>query len=107
MKIQKLPEQNIKNNNFPAQVVVIQLLDKDKNHLAFLACPHEQRFSRYNSENDRETSHFLEEISNFESEILQNYFQIDPEMKNQFGGWTGEMIVTGENYEIIHHERRA
>lgn len=83
------------------------MLDKDSNHLAFIACRHEYIFSLYDSGNERETSHFLEEISNFEAELLTNYFQIAPEMKEKFGGWTGEMIITGENSEIVHHEKPA
>ena len=88
-------------------MVVIQLLDKDKNHLAFIACRHEQRFSRYDSDNDYEQSQFLEEISNFEAEILQNCFQLDKDLEKSFGGWSGELIITGENSEIIHYERPA
>lgn len=105
MQIQKLSVQNIKNKKLPAQAVIIQLLDKDSNHLAFIACRHEQSFSFYDSGNDREMSHFLEEISNFEAELLKNYFQIAPEMEEKFGGWTGEMIITGKNSEIILHEK--
>ena len=86
-------------------MVVMQLCDKDKNHLAFIACHHEQQFSLYDSDNDHEQSHFLEEISNFEAEILDAYFQIDKDLEKSFGGWTGELIITGENSEIIHHER--
>ena len=104
MQIQQLIVQNVKNKQLPAQAVVIQLLDKDQKHLAFIACHHEQRFSLYDFDNDREESHFLEEISNFDAEILDAYFQIDKELKKSFDGWTGELIITGENSEIIHHE---
>ncbi|MGI8883834.1 MAG: hypothetical protein ACR2IA_06280 [Pyrinomonadaceae bacterium] len=107
MQIQKLSDLNIKNKKLPAKAVVIQLLDKDSNHLAFIACYHEQLFSLFDSDNDRETSHFLEEISNFESEILQEYFRLDKDLEKSFGGWTGELIVTGANSEIIHHEKSA
>jgi hypothetical protein len=89
MQIQKLIVQNIKNKQLPAQAVVIQLLDKDQKHLAFIACHHEQRFSLYDLNNDREESHFLEEISNFEAEILNAYFQV------------------GETSEIIYHSKPA
>lgn len=106
MQIHKISDQNLKNK-LPAKAVIIQLLDKDSNHLAFIACRHEYMFSLFDSANDRETSHFLEEISNFEAELLTNYFQIAPEMKEKFGGFTGEMIITGENSEIVHHERPA
>lgn len=105
MKIEKLTNQNLKNNKLPSQAVVIQLLDKDQNHLAFVACRHETVFSLYDAANDREQSHFLEEISNFEAEILQECFKLDKDLKKNFGGWTGEMIITDENPEIIHHER--
>jgi hypothetical protein len=104
MKIQKLPRQNIRKRTLPAESVIIQLLDKEKRHLAFIACHHKYVFSLYNSENDRQTSQFLEEISNFEAELLSTYFQIAPEMEEKFGGWTGEMIITDKNSEIIHHE---
>ncbi len=107
MKIQKLSEQNIKNKKLPAWSVVIQLLDKNENHLAFIACHHKQRFSLYDSDNDREQSHFLEEISNFEAEILENCFRLDRDLEKNFDGWTGELIITGENSEIIHHEYPA
>lgn len=86
-------------------MAIIQLRDKDKKHLAFIACHHEQRFSLYDFNNDREESHFLEEISNFEAEILNAYFQIDKDLAKRFDGWTGELIITGETGEIIHHER--
>ncbi len=78
-----------------------------KNHLAFIAYHHEQRFSLYDSDSDREQSHFLEEISNFEAEILEAFFRIDKDLAKKFDGWTGEIIITGENSEIIHHERPA
>jgi len=83
------------------------LLHKDKNHLAFVACHHAQRFLRYDSDNDREQSHFLEEISDFETDILQNCFRLDKDLEKNFGGWSGELIITGETGEIIHHERPA
>lgn len=107
MNIQKLSDKNIYGKKLPAKAAVIQLLDKDKNHLAFIACRHEQLFSLYDSDNDREWSHFLEEISNVEAEILDAYFQLDPEMEKRFGGWTGELIITGETGEIILHEKPA
>ena len=97
---------NLKNK-LPANSVVIQLFDKDSNHLAFIACHHEQRFSPDDFDNDREQSHFLEEISNFEAEILDAYFQIDKDTEKKFGGWTGELIITGETSEIIYHSKPA
>lgn len=104
MQIQKLITQNIENKQLPAQAVVIQLLDKDQKHLAFIACHHEQRFSLYDFDNDRQQSHFLEEISNFEAEILDAYFQIDKDLERKCGGWwTGEFIITDENAEVIYH----
>lgn len=107
MKIQKLNVQNVKSQKLPAQAVVIQLLDEDQKHLAFIACHHEQRFSLYDLDNDREESHFLEEIADFEAEILDAYFQIDKDLKNKFDGWTGEFIITGETSEIIYHSKPA
>lgn len=98
---------NIKNKKLPAKSVVIQLLDKDKHHLAFIACHHEQLFSLYDSQDERETSHFLEEISNFEAEMLSAFFRIDNDLEKSFGGWTGELIVTGADAEIIHYEKSA
>ena len=106
MKIQKITDHNLQNK-LPSQAVVIQILDKDSNHLAFIACSHAHRFSSYDPANDRETSHFLEEVSNFESEILQECFRLDNDLQKNFGGWTGELIITDENSEIIHHERPA
>ena len=105
MQIQKLSDHNVKDRKLPAKVVVIQLLDKDLNHLAFIACHHKQLFSLFDLENNREESHFLEEISNFEAKILDNYFQIDNEMKKRFGGFTGELVITNENAEIIYHQK--
>ena len=96
-----------KSLKLPAWSVVIQLLDKDGNHLAFIACRHEQRFSRYDPDNDREQSHFLEEISNFEAEILENCFRLDKDLEKNFDGFSGELIITGETCEIIHHEYPA
>lgn len=107
MNIQKLSDQNIKNKKLPAKAVVIQLLDKDQKHLAFVACHHEQLFFLFDADNDRETSHFLEEISNFEAEILHECFALDQDLEKSFGGWTGELIITGANSEIIHHEKPA
>lgn len=107
MKIQKLFDHNIKNKKLPAQAFVIQLLDNDKKHLAFVACHHEKIFQIFDSENERETSRFLEEISNFEAEILTAYFQIDGETAERFGGWTGEFIITDQNGEIFYRERPA
>lgn len=104
MKIQKISDHYLKNK-LPAKAVVIQLLDKDKNHLAFIACHHEQLFSLFDSENNREESNFLEEICNFEAEILSQYFQIDHDTAEKFGGFTGEMIITGKDSEIIFHTR--
>jgi hypothetical protein len=91
----------------PAKAVVIQLLDKDSNHLAFIACHHEQLFSLFDSHNDRETSHFLEEISNFEAEILLEFFRLDKDLEKSFGDWTGEIIITNEDSEIFYHEKSA
>ncbi len=104
MQIQKISDQNLKNK-LPAKSVVVQLLDKDSKHLAFIACRHEQVFSLFDSTNDREESHFLEEISNFEAEILINYFQIDVKIKQRFGGFTGELIITDKNSEIIYRQK--
>lgn len=93
------------DKKLPTQAVIIQLLDEDSKHIAFIACQHSQIFSLFDSENDREQSHFLEEISNFEAEILQAYFQIDGEMEKKFGGFTGEFIVTNKNADVIYHSR--
>ncbi|MCD9187187.1 MAG: hypothetical protein LUM44_12190 [Pyrinomonadaceae bacterium] len=81
------------------------MFDKEQNHLALIACRHETIFSLYDAANDRERSRFLEIISNFEAQILQECFKLDKDLMKNFGGWTGEMIITGENSEIIHHER--
>lgn len=108
MTIQKVPEQNIKSKNLPSRAVIIQLLDADKNHLAFIACRYNKIFPLFDTSNERETSNFLEEISNFEAEILQNYFQTDGETKKRFGGgWTGELILTDEAGKIFYRERPA
>lgn len=107
MKIQKLSDQNVKNKGLPTKAFVIQLLDNDKNHLAFVACHHEKIFRLFDSENERETSRFLEELSDFEAEILTAYFQIDGETAERFGGFTGEFIITDKNGEIFHRERPA
>lgn len=107
MKIQKLSDQNLKNKKLPARAVVIQLLDKESKHLAFVACRHEKVFPLIDLEDDRKTSHFLEEISNFEAEILENFFLLDGEMKQRFGGFTGELIITDKNSEIFYHEKLA
>ncbi len=101
MKIGKISSLTKK---LPAQAVVIELLDKQSNHLAFIACRHEKVFALFDSDNDRNTSHFLEEISNFEAEILHEYFRLDNDLEKSFGGWTGKLIVTGANSEIIHYE---
>ena len=95
------------NRQIPAQTAVIQLLDKNQEHPAFIACHHEQRSSSYDFNNDREESHFLEEISNFEAEILDAYCQINKDLKKKFDGWTGEFIVMGETSEIIYHSKPA
>jgi hypothetical protein len=105
MKIQTISTQARKNRTLPANTAIIQLLDKDSNHLAFIACHHEQQFSNYDSENDHELSHFLEEVSTLENEILNTYFEIDKEMEKRFDGWTGEFMITGKNAEIIYHAR--
>ena len=107
MQIQKLSNQNIKNKQLPAKAVIIQLLDKNQNHLAFIACQHERLFALYDSGNDRETSHFLEEISDFETEILRGCFRHDKELEKSFGGWTGELIITDADSKIFYHERPA
>lgn len=107
MQTQKLSNQNIKNKKLPAKAVVIELLDADERHLAFVACHHEKVFSLYDAEKDRETSRFLEEISNFEAEILAAYFEIDGETAERFGSRTGELIITDENGAIFYHERPA
>jgi hypothetical protein len=106
MKIQKLSDQNVKNKKLPTLAVVIQLLDKDDNHLAFIACCHEKIFGLYDSENDYETSNFLEEISNFEAEILQNYFRFENKLEQKFCR-TGEFIITDKHGKIFYHERPA
>lgn len=107
MEIQKLSDQTLKAKKLPAQAIVIQLLDKDGKHLAFIACRHEKFFALFDSDNDRETSHFLEEISNFEAEILREFFILDDELKNRFGGFTGEFIITDANSDIFYHEKSA
>lgn len=88
-------------------LLFIRLLDKNNHHLAFVACQNEKVFPLYDLANDREESHFLEEISNFEAEILLNYFQIDGEKAERFGGRTGEFIITDKNGEIFYRERSA
>lgn len=104
MNIQKLSDKNTYDKKLPAQAVVIQLLDKNQNHLAFIACHHEQHFSPDDFDNDHKHSHFLEEISNFENEILGAYFQVDKDLERKCGGWwTGEFIITDENAEVIYH----
>ena len=41
----------------------------------------------------------------FEAEILTHYFQLDSDIEKRFGGFTGEFIITGENAEIIYHQK--
>lgn len=86
-------------------LLFIRLLDKNNHHLAYIACQHENIFPFLNAADDREESHFLEEISNFEAQILHDCFKLDKDLQKNFGGWAGEMIITDENSEIIHHER--
>jgi hypothetical protein len=105
MKIQKISDQSLREKKLPPKVVIIQLLDEDSKHLAFIACQHKQIFSLFDSGNDREQSHFLEEISNFEAEILQAYFRLDGEMEKKFGGFTGEFMITDKNADIIYHSK--
>jgi hypothetical protein len=107
MQIQKLSDQNIKEKKLPAKAFVIQLLDKNCNHLAFIACHHEQITSLFDSENEREASLFLEEISNFEAEILAGFFQLDDEMKQNFSGFTGDFFIKGKDSVIFYYERLA
>ncbi|MBA4123781.1 MAG: hypothetical protein H0X72_15150 [Acidobacteria bacterium] len=82
-------------------------MGENKNHLAFVACRHEKIFSLFDADDDRETSHFLEEVSDFEGEILSRFFEIDGKMKRRFGGFTGALFITGGNSEIVLHEKPA
>jgi len=103
----KLEQKCGSSGKLPIQTILIQLLDRDSEHLAFIACRHNFDVPYCDFENDREHSHYLEEISNFENEILLNYFQADTSLIEEFGGCTGEVVVTGRRSEILYHSKPA
>lgn len=106
MQIQRTIKQNIEKQNLPAQAVLIDLLDKDSNYLASICCQHNWEIVSHDSENDRENSLFLEELSNFENEVLHQYFEIDNETKEKFNK-TGQIIITNKESRIVLWERPA
>lgn len=104
MQIQKISDQNLKNK-LPAKSVVIQLLDKDKNHLAFITYRYQREFQYWNACGGYEESQFNEEISDIENEMLYTCFEFDKDLAETFGGSTGGLIITDENSKIVLHER--
>lgn len=106
MQIQKISDQNLKNK-LPAKSVVIQLLDKDERHLAFIVYQYGREFQYRNFSGGYEESRFNEEISDIENEMFDECFKMDKDLAERFGGSTGGLIITDENSKIILHERPA
>ena len=104
MNIQKLPDQNTYDKKLPAKAVVIQLLDKDKNHLAFITYFYQRKFQYWNPSNGYEESQFLQELSDIENEMLHTCFEMDKDLEDKFGD-TGGLFITDENAEVILQER--
>lgn len=90
--------------NLPKQSVIIQLLDNEQNHLAFIGCRHNENISLYDSENDRELSGFYEFISNLESSVISEYFKKEKDLKNKTA-WTTAIFITDENSRIIYDSK--
>lgn len=105
MEIQKLSNQHIKNKKLPAQAVIIQLLDKDKQHLAFVVYQYPHEFQYWNYSDGYEESRFNEELSDIENEMLNTCFEMDNDLAERFGGSTGGLIITDENSKVILQER--
>lgn len=106
MQIRKLSDQNLKNK-LPAKSVVIQLLDKDARHLAFIIYQYERKFQYWNFSGGYEESQFNEEISDVQNEMFYECFKMDKNLAERFGGATGGLIITDENSKIVLHERPA
>lgn len=107
MQIEKISRQNIKNRKLPAQAIIVQLLDRDSNHLAFVSYNYERNFQYLSADGEYEESQLNEELSDIENEMLSVCFKVDKDLEEKFGGWTGGLIVTDENSKIILHERPA
>jgi hypothetical protein len=88
----------------PNQSLIIQLLDKDENHLAFIGCGHNENVPLYNSDNDRELSNFYEFISNLESSALSEYFKVDNELESKVS-WVTAIFITDKNSQIIYETK--
>lgn len=104
MNIQKLSGKKIYGRKLPKKAVIIQLLDKDKNHLAFITYFYQREFQYWNATGGYEESQFLQEISDIENEMLHTIFEIDKDLKTKFDD-TGGLIITDENAEVILQER--
>ncbi len=104
MNIQKLSDQNIYDKKLPAKAIIIQLLDKNKNHLAFITYFYQREFHYWNYSNGYEESQFLQEISDIENEMLHTCFKMDKDLEEKSGWRTGGLIITDENCEVILQE---
>ena len=102
-----MTERRISNKKLPAKAIVIQLLDKDERHLAFIVYQYRREFQYWNACGGHEESQFNEELSDIENEMLYECFEFDKDLAEKFGGATGGLIITDENSKIILHERPA
>ena len=105
MKIQKLSEQSLMERKLPAKAVVIQLLDKKNQHLAFITYYYQREFQNWNASGGYEESQFNQKLSDIENEMLYTCFEIDNDLAEKFGGSMGGLIITDENSKIVLHER--
>ncbi len=105
MNIQKLVIQDVKNQQLPAKAVIIQFLDKDENHLAFITYFYQREFHYWNASGGYEESQFLQEMSDIENAMLYACFEMDKDLEEKSGWSTGGLIITDENAEIILQER--
>lgn len=104
MQVQKIADQNLKNK-LPAKSVVIQLLDKDEQHLAFITYRYQHEFQPLSANCERENVLLNQELSDVENEMLYECFEFDKDLAERFGGATGGLIITDENSKIVLYEK--
>lgn len=101
MQLQIAKSQILQAIKYPSNTIIVEWLDSKNKALAITMAKHAYRFQSY--DNDREYSHFLEQISWLESEVLCEIKKIFPQIYRRVK-ISGRLVITNEKGEVVYYQ---
>lgn len=101
MQLEILPAKPLRNRSYPANTIIVEWLDDRGEVKAVAAAIHEYEFQTY--DNDREYSHFLEQVSWLENDVLSELKAVYPKLYKDIKT-SGRLVITDEKSHIVFYQ---